>query len=83
MKAGSSLLVLLCRTVVPRGERALQFHVICCLLCLFLALLRGPPRPNREFWEALRVVCDDKVAKAKALLGENEDGVATGGLHKV
>ena len=28
-------------------------------------------------------MCDDKVAKAKELLGEAEEGVATGGLHKV
>lgn len=28
-------------------------------------------------------MCDDKVAKAKELLGEAEDGVATGRLHKV
>lgn len=28
-------------------------------------------------------MCDDKVAKAKELLGETEEGVATGGLHKV
>lgn len=40
-------------------------------------------RPNREFWMSLGVVCDDKVAKAKELLGETEEGVATGGLHKV
>ena len=40
-------------------------------------------RPNREFWISLGVVCDDKVAKAKELLGETEEGVATGGLHKV
>lgn len=40
-------------------------------------------RPNREFWLSLGVVCDDKVAKAKELLGETEEGVATGGLHKV
>ncbi len=40
-------------------------------------------RPNRDFWIALGVVCDDKVAKAKELLGETEEGVATGGLHKV
>lgn len=32
---------------------------------------------------SLGVVCDDKVAKAKDLLGETEEGVATGGLHKV
>ena len=29
------------------------------------------------------MVCDDKVSKAKELLGEAEEGVATGGLHKV
>lgn len=29
------------------------------------------------------MICDDKVAKAKALLGEAEEGVASGGLHKV
>lgn len=32
---------------------------------------------------ALGVVCDDKIVKAKAQLGETEDGVAAGGLHKV
>lgn len=42
-------------------------------------------RPNREFWASLGVVCDDRVEKAKARerLGEAEDGVAAGGLHKV
>lgn len=45
--------------------------------------LAGICRPNREFWISLGVVCDDKVAKAKELLGETEEGVATGGLHKV
>lgn len=42
-------------------------------------------RPNREFWVSLGVVCDDKVEKAKARerLGEAEDGVAAGGMHKV
>lgn len=40
-------------------------------------------RPNRDFWLSLGVICDDKVAKAKELLGETEEGVATGGLHKV
>lgn len=29
------------------------------------------------------MICDDKVAKAKVLLGEADEGVATGGLHKV
>lgn len=32
---------------------------------------------------SLGVVCDGKVEKAKELLGETEEGVATGGLHKV
>lgn len=31
---------------------------------------------------SLGVVCDDKVAKAKELLGEADEGVAAGGLHK-
>eukprot|EP00903_Cladosiphon_okamuranus_P015664 g14466.t1 len=44
--------------------------------------LVGENGPNREFWISLGVVCDDKVAKAKELLGESEEGVATGGLHK-
>ncbi|CAM9186514.1 unnamed protein product [Pylaiella littoralis] len=44
--------------------------------------LVGENGPNREFWMSLGVVCDDKVAKAKDLLGETEEGVATGGLHK-
>ncbi|CAM9983823.1 unnamed protein product [Ectocarpus sp. 12 AP-2014] len=44
--------------------------------------LVGENGPNRDFWLSLGVVCDDKVAKAKELLGETEEGVATGGLHK-
>lgn len=36
-----------------------------------------------EFWLSLGVVCEDRVAKAKDLLGEAEEGVASGGLHKV
>lgn len=48
-----------------------------------LALSHYFGRPNRDFWRSLGVVCDDKVAKAKELLGETEEGVATGGLHKV
>ncbi|CAM9158107.1 unnamed protein product [Ascophyllum nodosum] len=44
--------------------------------------LVGESGPNREFWASLGVVCDDKVVKAKERLGEAEDGVAAGGLHK-
>ncbi|CAM9859257.1 unnamed protein product, partial [Hapterophycus canaliculatus] len=34
--------------------------------------LVGDSGPNRDFWLSLGVVCDDKVAKAKELLGETE-----------
>eukprot|EP00904_Undaria_pinnatifida_P005010 jgi/Undpi1/1639/HiC_scaffold_11.g05029.m1 len=44
--------------------------------------LVGENGPNRDFWLSLGMVCDDKVSKAKELLGETEEGVATGGLHK-
>lgn len=50
---------------------------------MLISLSFLPRRPNRDFWLSLGVVCDDKVSKAKELLGEAEEGVATGGLHKV
>lgn len=53
------------------------------VLLIFGVYLACTCRPNREFWISLGVVCDDKVAKAKELLGETDEGVATGGLHKV